>query len=61
MADTMINDKMKQALKLRNMKQVDLVAKTGIDDMNIIRNARLSAKSLFLKKNPPLFYFLVCM
>ena len=35
MADTMINDKMKQALKLRNMKQVDLVAKTGIDKSQI--------------------------
>jgi len=35
MADTRINDKMKQALKLRNMKQVDLVAKTGIDKSQI--------------------------
>ena len=35
MADTMINDKIRQALKLRNMKQVDLVAKTGIDKSQI--------------------------
>jgi len=35
MADTTINERIKQALKLRNMKQVDLVAKTGIDKSQI--------------------------
>ena len=33
--DITINDRIKQALELRNMKQVELVAKTGIDKSQI--------------------------